>query len=199
MAGLTIARLAGFIGHAAQTMRTLEDELNAADAKLGDGDTGQTLRRVLEKIAPVAAAAPPDLTVAFRDIAKASGAATGSSLGTLITVAAMTMAKAAGGRSEIAWTELGGLIGQIRDAMAARGGATLGDKTVLDGVDAVATAIAGLDDPQRTKAAAADAAAAALERFRDQPCRIGRARMFAEKSVGLDDPGMLALARLLAA
>jgi uncharacterized protein (TIGR03086 family) len=40
------------------------------------------------------------------------------------------------------------------------------------------------------------AADGALERFRDQPNRIGRARMFADASIGLDDPGMLAFARL---
>ena len=37
----------------------------------------------------------------------------------------------------------------------------------------------------------------ALDRFRDQPNKLGRARMFGEKSIGLDDPGMLAFRRLL--
>ena len=37
----------------------------------------------------------------------------------------------------------------------------------------------------------------ALDRFRDQPNQLGRARMFGAKSIGLDDPGMLAFRRLL--
>lgn len=78
----------------------------------------------------------------------------------------------------------------------ARGGAKLGDKTV---VDAVATALAGLGDGRDVREAAASASADALARFRDQPCRMGRARMFADRSVGNDDPGMLAFARLVAA
>ena len=39
----------------------------------------------------------------------------------------------------------------------------------------------------------------ALDTFRDRKATIGRARIFAEKSVGLDDPGMLAMNRIVKA
>ena len=42
----------------------------------------------------------------------------------------------------------------------------------------------------------AAAARVTLAAFRDKPCRIGRARMYAHKSVGIDDPGMLAFVKL---
>jgi dihydroxyacetone kinase-like protein len=45
-------------------------------------------------------------------------------------------------------------------------------------------------------ALARNAAANAIEEFRNKPNRIGRARMFAEKSVGMDDPGMVAVLRM---
>ena len=35
---------------AAAAMRVAEDELNTADGRLGDGDTGQTMRRVAEAV-----------------------------------------------------------------------------------------------------------------------------------------------------
>jgi dihydroxyacetone kinase-like protein len=38
-----------------------------------------------------------------------------------------------------------------------------------------------------------------LDRFRHQPARQGRARIFGEKSVGKDDPGMVALQRIIEA
>jgi hypothetical protein len=60
----------------------------------------------------------------------------------------------------------------------------------------VAAATRGLDDPGAIGRAATVAADNALARFRGQPNRIGRARMFADASIGLDDPGMLAFARL---
>jgi len=73
----------------------------------------------------------------------------------------------------------------------------LGDKTVVDVLDAVATAIDGLADPREIYVRARLATANTLDAFRDKPNRLGRARMFAEKSIGLDDPGMLAFSRLL--
>ena len=36
-----------------------------------------------------------------------------------------------------------------------------------------------------------------LDAFRDRPNRVGRARMFADKTIGLDDPGMVALQRMV--
>lgn len=199
MPGLTSGSLRMAAARASAAMAGLEETLNAADGKLGDGDTGQTLRRVLEAVAAAAAEAPDDLGEMFAHLARASAGASGSSLGTLFTVALLTFARATRGRTVIPQSELGVLLAQAGAAMASRGGAALGDKTVLDGVDAVATAIAGQEDASALAEAARDAAEGALAAFRDRPCQIGRARMFADRSVGLDDPGMLAFARLVAA
>ncbi|WP_148297030.1 DAK2 domain-containing protein [Candidatus Sodalis pierantonius] len=38
-----------------------------------------------------------------------------------------------------------------------------------------------------------------LAAFQQRPNRIGRARMFAERSIGLDDPGQVALLRMVEA
>ena len=81
--------------------------------------------------------------------------------------------------------------------MIARGRGELGAKSVLDSLDAIARATEGLADPAAILAAADRAADAALDEFRDKPNRLGRARMFGDKSVGIDDPGMLAVRRLL--
>ena len=173
------------------------DELNAADGKLGDGDTGVMLRRLFETIAaasPAQAATPCDL---FQAWAKACASATGSSLGTLVTVTMMTLAKATRGQDRIEWIEVGPLMLSIRDQMMARGGAQLGDKTVVDMVDAVGTALEGAGDASTARTRAREAAYATLDAFRDRPNRLGRARMFGDRTIGLDDPGMLAFVRLL--
>lgn len=196
---LTTDTLRTALARAAAEARAAEDELNAADARLGDGDTGVMLRRLLEKLA---AAAPPDqsdLGVLFQALGAASASATGSSLGTLVTVSLLTLAKETRGRTVLAWSELGELLARVRDVVMARGGATLGDKTVVDILDAVARSIAGVDDATEVSKRAGHAATRTLNEFRDRPCRLGRARMFAERSVGLDDPGMLAFARLIEA
>ena len=38
-----------------------------------------------------------------------------------------------------------------------------------------------------------------IDDFRDRESKVGRARIFSEKSIGLDDPGMLAFQRMFEA
>lgn len=83
--------------------------------------------------------------------------------------------------------------------MTARGKASLGDKTVLDVLDAAAHATEGLNDPAAILQAALSATQATMDRLRSQPARIGRARIFGDRSVGLDDPGMAAFHVMLQA
>jgi dihydroxyacetone kinase len=177
----------------------IERELNAADAKLGDGDTGVMLRRVFQKLSEASAGIPSDMSGALRAYALASSAATGSSLGTLITTALLTAAKATEGKAELGWNDLAGIISAALEAMMKRGGAKLGDKTILDTFAAVGQAVSGLSGASSIRATILRASREALDAYRARPCRIGRARMFAEKSVGLDDPGMLAFVRVMEA
>ena len=53
-------------------------------------------------------------------------------------------------------------------------------------------------DPAAMLQAARRGVDAVMRRMRDEPARIGRARIFADRSVGMDDPGMVAFAELLA-
>jgi dihydroxyacetone kinase-like protein len=172
-------------------------ELNAADGQLGDGDLGITVSKGWAEIAGAADALPDDVGLAFLECAKAFQKVSSSSYGTLTATAFMAAAKACKGRTEVPWAEVPVLIAAARDAMMARGKGALGDKTVLDALDAVAGATAGMDDPAAILSAADRAVTATLNAFRDRENRLGRARMFGEKSRGLDDPGMLALARVL--
>ncbi|MDQ0475323.1 dihydroxyacetone kinase subunit L [Labrys wisconsinensis] len=183
--------------HLALATGGLEHVLNEADSRLGDGDTGSMLARVFDRLAAVDLGASADLGAAFRALAQAATAATGSSLGTLMGTALLAIAKATKGQASADWSQLHGLLGTALDAMAARGGASLGDKTVLDAISDVAKAIAGLDDPAAIAEASVRAGHTTLERFRGLPCRIGRARMFAEESKRSDDPGMLAFVSLI--
>jgi dihydroxyacetone kinase-like protein len=91
------------------------------------------------------------------------------------------------------------LITGARDAMQARGKAELGGKTVLDSLDAMAKATAGLGDPVAVADAAADSAAAAQAEMKGKLATIGRARIFGEKTIGMDDPGMLAMTAIAGA
>ena len=74
----------------------------------------------------------------------------------------------------------------------ARGKASLGEKTVVDAVEAVRVATEGLNDPTAILGAAIKAVNNVVERMRGLPNMAGRARIWSQKSIGLDDPGMVA-------
>jgi dihydroxyacetone kinase-like protein len=168
------------------------EELCDADAKVGDGDLGLTVADGF--VACAALSLPSDLGQAFFEASKAFQRASPSSFGTLIATGFMAAAKALKGRDRMALSEVAGFLALARDAMLQRGKSSLGDKTVLDGLDAQVKALegAGVDPLDLAIKAAEDT----LERFKGEENRVGRARMFAEKTVGADDPGQLALLRI---
>jgi phosphoenolpyruvate---glycerone phosphotransferase subunit DhaL len=83
------------------------------------------------------------------------------------------------------------------EAVARRGKAELGDKTVLDALTAAAAATSQATGPAEIGAAAERASNEALNDFRQRQSRIGRARIFGEKTIGVDDPGMVAFAQMV--
>jgi phosphoenolpyruvate---glycerone phosphotransferase subunit DhaL len=117
----------------------------------------------------------------------------GASFATLLATAFMSVAKATKGRTEIPWSEISALLRVAEEAMMARGKAILGEKTVVDAAEAVRVATEGLNDPKAILEAAIEAVNAVVERMRSLPNMAGRARIWSEKSIGLDDPGMFAL------
>ncbi len=196
---VTSAGIRAALDRVAARMPTLADELNAADGKLGDGDTGVMLSRVSERVVKASKTAPDDLGAAFKAMAMASSASTGSSLGTLLTVSLMTIGKSAAGKTEMSWAELGAQLDACAKQMLARGGANLGDKTVVDVLTSVAAALSNVKAGEAGGAVALSTARATLDEFRGEHCKMGRARMFGVRSVGMDDPGMLAFTRIVEA
>lgn len=190
--------LAGIARLAAAMERDFE-MLNSADGALGDGDLGVTMTRGMRLVAETADKLPEDLGMALLSCAQSFTKSSGSSYGTLMATGLMAMAKALRGRMTVDASEISGLVALARDAMIARGKAELGGKTVLDSLDAVVQATAGKTNPAEVASAAVTAVGAALDAFRDKPATVGRARIFAEKSRGMDDPGMLAMASIVRA
>jgi dihydroxyacetone kinase-like protein len=167
------------------------DELNARDGAIGDGDLGVTLSRSVELFS----AAPPagdDVGMVLLGYAKMLTGTVGSTYGTLMATGLMAAAKLTKGRTAIPWTEVSALLGAAGAAMAARGKSQLGDKTVLDAVEAARAATYGISDPEKLVSAAAKAVRTATAEFRMRVFKQGRARIWGEKGIGMEDPGMVA-------
>ncbi|WP_316977223.1 DAK2 domain-containing protein [Shumkonia mesophila] len=194
---LTTQSLAAGLARVAARMETAADELNALDGRIGDGDLGVTMVRIGRALNEGAADLPNDVGMALMKCVQAITKVSGSSYATLVATALMSAAKTCKGRTTVPLAEMSGLLAGTVEAMKARGKAELGDKTVIDAVDAAAKAAAGLAEGAAILAAAGDAVDATMARLREQPSRVGRARIWAEKSVGLDDPGMVAFRRMI--
>lgn len=165
-----------------------ETDLNALDAKSGDGDTGSTLagaaRALLEAMDTLPLA---DHTQLYRAIGQELSQTMGGSSGVLLAIFF-----AAAGDASSSGLPMGGAMQAGLDRMQAIGGAQIGDRTM---VDALAPALAALDDGLPAAARAARAGAdhtASLTR-----ANVGRASYIsAEQLRGHVDPGAEAVARL---
>lgn len=191
--GLDRSALLGAIERLNVEMQKQFDVLNAADGKLGDGDLGITLTRGMEAIADAAGELPEDLGLAMLQCSQAFTKSSGSSYGTLMALAMMAIAKQIKGQTNIDPIDLNALVATARDQIQTRGKAEIGGKTVLDSLDAVVNHTSGKSDLEDIRTSAVAAVDAALVDFHNKQATMGRARMFGEKSIGLDDPGMLAM------
>lgn len=172
------------------------DELNLLDGKLGDGDLGITLSNGWKEAA-VQELPVEDMGKAFLTLSKAFQRVSSSSYGTLVATGLMAAAKAMKGRTSVDYAEISDILASARDAMMTRGKGELGQKSVLDIIDAAASATTGLNTPEEIALALSQSVQQTLDRFREQRAGLGRARMYGDASVGLDDPGMIAFQRML--
>ncbi|MFN8008445.1 MAG: dihydroxyacetone kinase subunit L [Terriglobia bacterium] len=194
---LTTESLRYGLGRIITKLEACAEELNSLDAVLGDGDLGVTMVRGARSVQSELDSLPDDVGMALLKCAQAFTKISGSTLGTLLATGLMSAAKATKGRREIPWKEMSSLLGGAREAMSSRSQGQLGDKTILDSLDAARAATQGLEAPELMAKAVDEAVASSLERFRGQPARQGRARIFGEKSMGNDDPGMVAFKRMV--
>jgi dihydroxyacetone kinase len=165
-----------------------EADLNALDAKSGDGDTGSTLATAARALIDALDRLPlADRTQLYRAIGLELSQTMGGSSGVLLAIffAAAGDASASGGTGVEA---LRAGLDRVRQV----GGAGPGDRTMID---ALLPALDAL--PQGLEAAAAAARAGADATARITRARAGRASYLSETSLaGHNDPGAEAVARL---
>lgn len=180
-----------------ENIDTVGQELNELDGQLGDGDLGVTLINGFNNMQEASPELPDDIGLALFDCAKAMTKVSGSSFGTLMATALMASAKLAKGKEQLPLDETPALLQAALDAMIARGGASLGDKTVLDVLNALINATSKDEQPASYLDAMLEATEVTLSEFKEKTCKIGRARIFGERTIGMDDPGMVAVLRML--
>ncbi len=169
------------------------DDFNSADGKIGDGDLGVTILHGLEEINNSVSKFTDDMGANFMICSQAFVKKSGSSFGTLIAFSFINISKNLKGKNECGHEDIVGIFETALRTILERGKANLGDKTIADSFDLITE---NLRDNQNYNEVFKSSTKQALEKFKGKKIKIGRARMFEDKTMYLDDPGMLALNRL---
>ena len=169
------------------------DEFNSADGKIGDGDLGITILNGFEEINNNINKFSDDMGTNFMICSQAFVKKSGSSFGTLIAFSFMNISKNLKEKTECSHEDIIDIFETALKTILERGKTSLGDKTIADSLDLI---IKMLKDNKNYSNVFKLATKRALDDFKGKKIRIGRARMFENKTKDLDDPGMLALNRL---
>ena len=172
------------------------DEFNTADGKIGDGDLGITILNGFKEINKNIMNFEDDLSKNFMLCSKAFVKKSGSSFGTLIAFSFMNISKNLKGKTSCSHEDIINIIDISLKTIRDRGKTNLGDKTIVDTLNFISIKLkdakSNINYAELFKLATKEA----LEKFRGKKILTGRARMFEEKTIDLDDPGMLAFNRL---
>mgnify|MGYP005843889859 CR=1 FL=1 len=206
---LTRDGLIALLNAVASDMIRDKDELTTLDAELGDGDLGRTTEwgfTAVQEALAGEAGAEPDMGKLLFKCGKAFADKAPSSFGALMGTALMKGGMALKGKTEAELLDLADAAQMALDALMERGGAKLGDKTMLDALNPAIEAMRALVAEKGTDAALGDffgAAAGAAQRgaedTQQMQSQIGRASWQGERSAGKMDPGARAIAMMFAA
>ena len=169
------------------------EDFNAADGKIGDGDLGVTILHGLEEVNNNIGKFTDDMGSNFMICSQAFVKKSGSSFGTLIAFSFMNISKNLKGKNECNHDDILNIFETALKTILERGKSNLGDKTIADSLDLI---IKKLKNNQNYSEIFKSATKQALDDFKGKKIKIGRARMFEDKTKDLDDPGMFALNKL---
>ena len=203
MTTISQAQIARAVDVTADTVIRNELYFSDLDGLAGDGDFGTSLAtgfKVMKRDLPTIDAA--DIGALLMKLSMIVSKHVGGSSGPIWGTGFMKAAMLAKGKTEVTLEELAAMIGNAVDGIMARGGAQLGDKTLLDAVIPVAerlkaAAAEGVSDTGALLKELADIADNAVDSTRSLVARRGRASQVGERSGDTPDPGIVAVATIL--
>lgn len=173
-----------------------EPMLSEADRNLGDGDHGLGMQRGMtaakEKLG---AAEPASIDKAFGTVGMAMMSSMGGASGAIFGTFFRNGGKALAGKETL---DAAGLAAFLRAGVVGvkqRGGAAVGDKTVVDAMEPAADKAEEVSSNDLPSAAAdvTAAATAGMEASKDMIAKFGRAKTLGEGCLGFPDAGALSV------
>ena len=187
----------------AETALANESYFCQLDSVVGDGDFGFSLARGFEKVIEGFDGFDRSSPGAFlRKIGLVIASRVGGTSGPIWGTAFMRAGAAAGDKRALAPEDTVAMLRAAVAGIQARGGASLGEKTLLDAlvpaIDCLETHLcangAGADDGVEALAAAAEVAENAAAETSRLVAKRGRASYTGDRSIGSPDPGAVAIA-----
>ena len=175
-----------------------KDELCDMDAKMGDGDLGLTMDKGYGALPQLIKenTEPGDIGKTLMKAGMKMAGLVPSTMGTLMSSGVMEGGKALKGKTEFGAEELSVYLTAFAAGIKKRGKCELGDRTILDSVDAGAKSAAEAAAVGKTMEevieAACQGAAAGVEATKDMVPKFGKAAVFAAKAAGVADQGAVA-------
>jgi dihydroxyacetone kinase len=182
------ARVKTLIEHCCDLLINLEVELNALDAKSGDGDTGSTLSTAARALKGSLDRMPlADLTQLFRAVGNELSQTMGGSSGVILAIFFCAAGDACASGKTTSAALLAGL-----ERISQVGGAKVGDRTMIDALEPALIELPnGFDEAANAARTGADNTASIGR------AKAGRAAYVPEENlIGNNDPGAEAVARL---
>jgi dihydroxyacetone kinase phosphoprotein-dependent L subunit len=171
------------------------------DGLAGDGDFGTSLATGFRQIEKEWDEIPKtDIGAMLLKISMIVSKHVGGSSGPIWGTGFMKAAMLTRGKTEIALPDLAQMLGSAIEGIQARGGAQLGDKTLLDALIPVHEKLTVHAAGSDTAAALKDAAQAAdnaVDETRHLVAHRGRASQVGDRSANTPDPGIVAIATIL--
>jgi dihydroxyacetone kinase-like protein len=186
----------------AETAVEREREFCELDAVVGDGDLGYSLARGFEMVlSGWDTFDRSDAGTFLRNVAMVISARIGGTSGPIWGTAFLRAAGVAKGKQELTGADVVAMLRAAIEGIKARGGADVGDKTLLDVLVPVADALQQADSDGADAATAIEIAAktarAAAEATSALTARRGRASYSGERSIGSPDAGAMVIAIIL--
>ena len=176
-----------------QQMDAGKDRLIELDSQIGDGDLGLTMKKGFAAAdEAVRDSDETDVGKVFMAAGMAMAKAAPSTMGTLVGTGFMRGGKAVSGKENLDKNDVAGFFRAFSDGLMQRGKAAPGDKTIIDVIDPVATALEKSNNAEDMAARATDAARAGLAASNKMMAQHGKAAVFREKTVGMQDGGATA-------
>ena len=199
MEKITFEQLPDLFGGVADIFTEKKDELCEMDAQMGDGDLGLTMHKGYSALPDLIRenAEPGDIGKTLMKSGVKMASVVPSTMGTLMSSGVMEGGKALKGKSEIGPAELSTYLTAFAAGIQKRGKCALGDRTILDAVDAgakkaAAAVEAGAADLETVINAAVEGAAEGVEATKEMTPKFGKAAVFAAKAIGTPDQGAVA-------